>query len=499
MHIGRFTPWDCFPRCLRFSEVQDPLKVLLRFFGDRMNTHRDELKMWRDFALSDKQYKNKREGSGHLLFIYDQNVRLLEACYLLFLAYREEPWKKKAITDEVLKKGKEQWAFYPDELAEKYQHSPYLLLKKLFEKISLPEYRDYLTEWTHTALYTFPIDETLLPGEMVTVYENMLKLYSAAWLIHQTESKEPFLKREFWTDVVPEVPADKGEQENKEEKLCKQIVPEEVENDVTQLHPFSPRLTPAEKLGLDHLVGSLLKFLPSIRSITYLGSYPEPFTFYLLILVDEEVKMPEHSIVNKIEDNFKALTNIYAIVHKVGSAVNGLKSKGKFWNLAFGKGINIYRSEDLKLPEPQKISPEQDMAVRLASWNKYGIMSKEFFHGAERYMEEGNVRLALFLLHQATEHALTGLLQVMFGYRQSVHNLFKLIKLTLLFTDEFRDIFEIETKEGLVIFTLINDGYSKARYDENFLIEEDMVETALEKVGLLMDKAKLVFKGDKAK
>jgi hypothetical protein len=207
MHIGRFAPWDCFPRSLRFSEVQDPLKVLSRFFGDRMNTHRDELKIWRDFALSDKQYKNKREGSGHLLFIYDHNVRLLEACYLLFLAYREEPWKKKAITDEVLEKGKEQWSFYPDDLAEKYRHNPYLLLKKLFEKISLPEYRDYLTEWTHSALYTFPIDETLLPGEIIKVYENMLTLYSVAWLIHQTESKEPFLKREFWTDVVPDVPA----------------------------------------------------------------------------------------------------------------------------------------------------------------------------------------------------------------------------------------------------------------------------------------------------
>jgi len=500
MHIGRFAPWDCFPRLLRFSEVQNPLRVLSRFFGDRMNTHRDELKMWLDFALSHKQYKNKRNGSGHLLFIYEQNIRLLEACYLLFVAYREEPWEKKAIADEVLEKGKEQWAFYPNELPEKYQHSPYLLLKKIFEKISLPEYRDYLTEWTHTALYTFPIDETLMPGEVINVYDNMLNLYAAAWLIHQTESGKPFLKREFWTDVVTDVSANKegkdGDRRTKDVRFVPDVV---LGTDGTNLHPFSPKLTPAEKLGLDHLAESLIKFIPSIRSITYLGSYPKPFTFYLLILVDEEEKMPEHSIVNKIEDNFKTLTNIYAIVHKVGSAVNGLKSNGKFWSLAFSKGIHIYRSEDLKLPEPQEIRIEQDMAIRLASWNKYGIMGKEFFHGAERYMQEGNARLALFLLHQATEHVLIGLLQVMFGYRHSVHNLFKLIKLTLLFTDEFRDIFELETKEGLKIFTLINDGYSKARYDENFLIEEEMVKTALEKVGLLMDKAKLVFKGDKAK
>jgi len=461
-----------------------------------MNTHRNELKMWRDFALSDKQFKDKKDGSGRLLFICDHNIQLLEACYLLYMAYREEPWKKKEITEEVLEKGKERWTFYPDELSDKFRRNPYLLLKKLFKKISLPEYRDYLTEWTHTALYTFPIDETLLPGEMIHVYENMLQLYSAAWLIYQTESDHPFLKREFWEDVAQYVPANKDEQNNNIEKLDERILPEDdVENNVTELHPFNPKLTPAEKLGLDHLAQSLLKFIPSICSITYLGSYPRPFTFYLLILIDEDEKMPEHNIVNKIEDNFKTLTNIYAIVYKIGNAINGLKSKGKFWSLAFSKGINIYRSEDLKLPEPQEIRPEQDMAVRLASWNKYGIMSREFFHGAERYMQEGNARLALFLLHQATEHALIGLLQVMFGYRQSIHNLFKLIKLTLLFTDEFRNIFEMETKEGLKIFTLINDGYSKARYGENFLIEQDMVNTALEKVRLLLDKAKLVFKG----
>jgi hypothetical protein len=45
---------------------------------------------------------------------------------------------------------------------------------------------------------------------------------------------------------------------------------------------------------------------------------------------DEDEKMPEHSIVKKIKDNFKALANIYAIVHKVGSAVDRLKSNSKF-------------------------------------------------------------------------------------------------------------------------------------------------------------------------
>jgi hypothetical protein len=68
--------------------------------------------------------------------------------------------------------------------------------------------------------------------------------------------------------------------------------------------------------------------------------------------------------------------------------------------MAFDKGVNIYRSEDSELPELQEIRPEQDMAARLASWNKYGIMSKEFFRGAQRYMQDGNSAWRCFF-HQA--------------------------------------------------------------------------------------------------
>jgi hypothetical protein len=85
-------------------------------------------------------------------------------------------------------------------------------------------------------------------------------------------------------------------------------------------------------------------------------------------------------------------------------------------------------------------------------------------------------------------------LQSIFGYRQSVHNLFKLIKLTLLFTDDLANIFHLQTEAGLKLFSMINDGYSKARYDENFMVEENMVKAAMEKVRLLLDKAKLVYK-----
>jgi HEPN domain-containing protein len=203
--------------------------------------------------------------------------------------------------------------------------------------------------------------------------------------------------------------------------------------------------------------------------------------------------MPEHSIVNKLIDNTKALTNIYPIAHKVQSAADGINSKGRFWSLVFEKGINVYASEGLYLPTPHVLSPKQQKAAINASWKRWCTNGKEFFQGAKRYLEEGNNKLALFLLHQAAEHTLIGVLQILFGYRQSVHSLSKLLSLTLLFTEDLVVIFSLDTEQGKEIFNLLQNGYSKARYDENFTADEEPVKTATSLVGILLAKAEALY------
>jgi HEPN domain-containing protein len=142
---------------------------------------------------------------------------------------------------------------------------------------------------------------------------------------------------------------------------------------------------------------------------------------------------------------------------------------------------------------PQALSPEQQKAGINASWRRWCTNGKEFFQGAKRYLEEGNNKLALFLLHQATEHTLIGVLQILFGYRQSVHSLSKLLSLTLLFTDDLAGIFGLDTEQGKEIFNLLQNGYAKARYDENFIADEEPVKTATRLVGILLAKAEALY------
>ncbi|SDP99681.1 HEPN domain-containing protein [Mucilaginibacter sp. OK268] len=496
MRLGYHAPWEHYPKNLYFEEVQNPYLVLNQFFGSWPDTHKKDLKQWRKAVTADTYFKGKPHGPGELLFISEQVVRLVEACYLLWVSYKGGHRHENLLTPKLLEKARQEWIYFPDDLSEQELLNPYKILKKTYKDINVQRYRDHLKYWLYGAMYNRPIHDDEVITQMKTIYRNLSQLYDAAWVIQQTEGIRTLIKHKY--DKLQD---EKEIAIKRSDKILSDKVPEIAEENLfidpkaITIKPFEPKMTPAEKLGIDTVTGHLLKIIPTIRSITYLGSYPKPFTYYLLILVDDEEKMPEHSIVNKLIDNTKALTNIYPIVHKVQSAADGINSKGRFWSIVFEKGINVYTSEGLYLPTPHVLSPKQQKAAINANWKRWCTNGKEFFQGAKRYLEEGNNKLALFLLHQAAEHTLIGALQILFGYRQSVHSLSKLMSLTLLFTEDLVVIFSLDTEEGKEIFNLLQNGYSKARYDENFTADEEPVKTVTRLVGILLAKAEALYRG----
>ena len=93
--------------------------VLIEFFstGD-VEDHNLDLTQWRDHVVNEGYYEEKNHGPGSLLFIYDFNVRLLEAGYLLLLAHKENAWEYKDPKQEQLENEKAPWAYFPDNLSK---------------------------------------------------------------------------------------------------------------------------------------------------------------------------------------------------------------------------------------------------------------------------------------------------------------------------------------------------------------------------------------------
>lgn len=190
MFFGKYAPWENYPKNLRHFEVVNPLVVISDFFSaNLLSGHYKVLKKWRRYILKDKVYKDKRHGPGSLFFTYDMNVRLLEAAYLPCYNDRIAKNEKVIVSAIELEAERKLWDDFPVNLSCKAMYDPYQAVKKVFRKILLQQYRDYLHEWLYAALYITGGNDELEADEIKLVYENLLKLYSVAWLIYQRENK----------------------------------------------------------------------------------------------------------------------------------------------------------------------------------------------------------------------------------------------------------------------------------------------------------------------
>lgn len=497
MQFGTYAPWDYYPKMLRHNEIVRPLSVLREVFSAGYPPdHRRWLKNWRNYVLADKFYNHKKHGPGNLIFTYRINLNLVEAVYLLLLDHGQTWPPPPKITEEQLKNEQETWYDFPDNLSLKEQIAP-------IKVMPLPSFRDHLMDWLEAALSSRAIDESATPADIVTVYESLLRLYSAAWIIQQRSTEQPCLKimEEANTDEAEkeaELPAEMQETEPTQPRTPKAMatVSESAESSSRVSGPVivpPVQLTPAEALGLDEVKEVILKAVPTVQMIIHLGTHQSPFTYYLLILIDKSEKLPEHDISNKIKDKCKQLVSVFAIVHKVSSAREGISEGNRFWNLRMKNANVIYKSAELVLPEYQQIPDERSQERVMYYRQRWGGQGLEFLKGAKRYQQDGNYRLAAFLLHQTVESSLAGIIRVALGYRIAIHNLSRMLRLTLLFTENLKGVFELDTVAGVRSFALLQDAYSHARYRDGFDPDAASIEMLMERVETLIVKVEMLY------
>lgn len=168
------------------SELLEPMETISSFFdAGNPKEHRKDLKRWRYYVINSKQFKS-RFGASHVVAVYEETIELINTAYVLSNNHKALSLYT-SVTENDIRKERNDWDYYPANLKEKSLLNPANVIAKFFKEISLDKYIDVIHEWLHLALSDKAASETLTAKEIIDVYDNLKKLYSATWLIYKRQ------------------------------------------------------------------------------------------------------------------------------------------------------------------------------------------------------------------------------------------------------------------------------------------------------------------------
>ncbi|RCH53602.1 hypothetical protein DJ568_16770 [Mucilaginibacter hurinus] len=333
----------------------------------------ERLKSWRDYVLKGDYYKDEKNSPAGLLHFHKLNICLIEAMCLIEVQETTlgsiRLSKSEQITLEQVT-----WRDYPNNLTQAELLNPLLVVDIFFQEYSLPQYREQLYQWLSYGLSAKAAREFVDTIDLVKVYENLQKLYSAAWLIHQRTTATPYLKVSR--------PMTNNANIN--------------EGGIISLYQLNTLVPPTEQAKISKIVGIIKHKVPTTQCVIYLGTIPDNTErIFLLVLTSREETATAQSLNCLIEDSCRDIGKVTALVHYTTAMLTALANNSRFFHHAIHCPV-IYLSGDLILPTPkplERIAAKESESFKWESWLSQG---KDFLAGAEFYLRQDAANAALF-------------------------------------------------------------------------------------------------------
>ena len=166
-------------------------------------------------------------------------------------------------------------------------------------------------------------------------------------------------------------------------------------------------------------------------------------------------------------------TRVNYIAHTIQHVNQMLAERRYFFMDILKEGYLLYDSGHYKLARPPKELPPEVMLRHAEEYFEDWMESaEEFSDTAQMTMDKNRLKLAAFLLHQATERYITCLLLVHTGYRPKEHDLEKLFRMAAGYDPRFATVFDKQREEDKHLFDLLRRAYVDARYSKRYAITE---------------------------
>lgn len=202
----------------------------------------------------------------------------------------------------------------------------------------------------------------------------------------------------------------------------------------------------------------------------------------ILVVTKAGEKKKDYEITDQIENRLRFRTPVNVITHDIEYVNKQLEEGQYFFTDIVKEGVMLYDAGNISLEHRRELNLVEIKQKAERDFKKWFDSANEFLIDAQNAFNRNSHKKAAFELHQAAERLYNAVILVYTGYKPKTHNLDKLRGLTKRFSKVLFNVFPQNTIEEKYLFTLLQKGYIDARYNDNYFITKDELNTLIEKV-----------------
>lgn len=210
---------------------------------------------------------------------------------------------------------------------------------------------------------------------------------------------------------------------------------------------------------------------------------------YCLLVVTESATRIDYEMQDFTNANYQNGT-ITVICHGRQSVMDALHQNSRFFISVLTCGKLLYSKDGLLDGDPiPPFIPTKCAIKALKHYNHRMPLADGFLMCASECLEKEQFGICAFMLHQAVEQTCICLIRVHIAYRSEFHNLHRLLRLCLCFSERPFQLF-LSTPEDERLFSVMAKSYSGSRYKDDFEVSRQDTESLYQRVASFLLLAK---------
>ena len=202
---------------------------------------------------------------------------------------------------------------------------------------------------------------------------------------------------------------------------------------------------------------------------------------YALLMVTESQIRFDHEVQDYVNAHYKQGT-VTILCHSKASIEEAIKANSRFFIGVYTSGELLYSQNGLPEFDFEPSFIPLDVAECAQKHFTHRLpLAEGFLHGAVQCLLKDQHKVCVFMLHQAMEQACIALIRVHIAYRLEMHNLHRLLRLSLCFSEKPYGFFVTGNVNDDRLFDMLIKSYSQARYKDSFSVDK-------QDAGLLYDR-----------